>query len=105
MFGLHPEQARQIGNDAKTAHLEQAGHDRRDVSGVAHRDKQDLARQIPVEPLGDFIGIGFLPKDAPAVLRVEQGHAVVLGQMLDDLHAVVEYAGHLKHGRAGAEGL
>ena len=29
----------------------------------------------------------------------------MLGQMLDDLHAVVEYAGHLKHGRAGAEGL
>ena len=105
MFGLHPEQARQIGNDAKTAHLEQAGHDRRDVPGVAHRDKQDLARQIPVEPLGDFIGIGFLPKDAPAVLRIEQGHAIVLGQMLDDLHAVVEYAGHLKHGRTGAEGL
>ena len=25
--------------------------------------------------------------------------------MFDDLHAVVEYAGHLKHGRAGAEGL
>ena len=105
MFGLDPEKAGKRADDPESAHLEQAGHDGGNVPGVAHGHEEDLALQIPAVPLGDLIGIGFLPEDAPAVLGVEQSHAVMLGQMLHHLHAVVEDPGHFKHGRTRAQRL
>ena len=105
VFALHAEDARQAGDDAQFQHLEEAGHDGRDVARVADGHEDAQAGHVPAVPLGHFIGVGFLAQDAPAVLGVEQGHAVILGQMLHHLHAVVEHAGQFQHRGTAAQGL
>ncbi len=105
VLGLDPEDARQGLDDAQLMELEEAGHDGRDVARVADGREDAQVVHLPVPPLGDLEGVGLLAQDAPGVLGIEQGHAVVVGQVLHHLHAVVEHAGDLQHGGAVAQGL
>ena len=97
MFGLDAKQPGQSGNDIQLPQFEQAGHDGRNVPGVAHGHKKRLVPEIPAVPLRRLIGVGFLPEDAPAVFGIEQSHPVMFRQVFHHLHAVVEHPRDLQH--------
>ena len=105
MVGLHTNDVGQFFDDAEAVHLEAGGNHGGDVARVADGHEEGLVAHLPVVPLGGFVGVGFLTKHAPAVLGVEQGHAVMVGKVFHHLHAIVEDAGHFQHLSAGAEGL
>ena len=105
MLGLHAKHAGQRGDDAKLKHFQKAAHDGRDVARIADGHKEAEISHVPAVPLGGFIRVGFLPEDAPAVLGIEQGHAIIFGQQFNHLHAVVKHAGQFKHGCSAAQGL
>ena len=105
MVGLHAHDVGQFLDDAEAVHLEAGGDHGSDVAGVADGHEECLVAHLPVIPLGGFVGVGFLAEHAPAVLGVEQSHAVMVGEVLHHLHAVVEHAGHFQHLGTGAEGL
>ena len=105
VLGLHTKNARQNVDDTQAQKLEKAAHDGSDISRVADRHEDGLAAHIPIIPLGHLESVAFLPQDTPGVFGIEQGHPVMVCQILHDLHAVIEHSGNLKHLRTASQGL
>ncbi len=79
MVRLHAKKARQFLNNIQLLHFDKAGHDCRDIAGIANGHKKSFILHIPAKFLSNFIGIGFLPQNTPAVLGIQKRHAVMAG--------------------------
>ena len=105
MLGLHAENTRQDIDNTKLQQFQKTAHDRSNVAGISDGYEHGLGRHVPIVPLGDLEGVALLAKDAPSVLGVEQSYTIMVGQVFDDLHAVVEHSWNFEHSGTTAQGL
>ncbi len=105
MMGLNAENTGQLMDDSQLVELQETGHDGGDVTGIADWNENTFILEVPVKPLGALKCVGFLAEDAPCILGVEQGHAVVVCEVFNNLHAVIKYTWDFQHDRAGAKRL